>query len=678
MAGDISIIFNGSKPINIAEFLAQLKSKVKRWGDFVVPFRGEYNRLSPLEATWNMNCRALNNAIDDNRKGVIKKYVISAPTGSAKTESLITYCSMLPEQYTVLISTNLTEEADNIANKINKEAWHAYDELRQMSQATNGYYYLPPNDHKIRAYSYHSKISTDDQITIEEVAKHQIIVTTHSFYKNHYSGSDKWSLLGEDRDLLVIDEALETMKEYSVKDASIRRAITVFEVIKKNRKFKNDEEFEKELNLLRDELQLLDNSEEGTNLLCTDATTEHGLALTLFGSVDKYKLFLEILGKINTKDKAIKNWIRNVNLNYVISGSKDKSINERLKKELTATINDLNLMSKIGQVYTTSNQGHKSFHRVTDMMFKKSLVCFDATAEVNDIYSLRAKYYDDVHLVQTHKGVRNYSNVTLYSTIDRTSKEAINNDLVATVLKNIKFGKKTLIVTHKEHEALFKSYAQAHYSEHTIDFAHWGAITGLNNWNDFDTCVIVGLNHKSKSYSQSRVIINTDTEETAFGDKQDILNDSIESSMILAEIIQAMNRIRIRKIIDTEGACLPADIYIILPRRYEVVFKSQILGQMPNIQLKKWEGEFTKSIETPAKFTVLVEFLNKNLAPRETILKKELLKKLGMNKNSFATLQGKTDAKKEAFETNLKKAGIGIKKVREEGRKLVKEYFYKI
>jgi hypothetical protein len=67
------------------------------------------------------------------------------------------------------------------------------------------------------------------------------------------------------------------MQEYSVKDDSIGRAIRIFESIKKSNKFKNDELFEKELQLLKYELQLLENSEDGTKLLYSDTTTKYGL-----------------------------------------------------------------------------------------------------------------------------------------------------------------------------------------------------------------------------------------------------------------------------------------------------------------------------------------------------------------------------------------------------------------
>jgi len=647
----------GHKPINSTNFLDKFRLKYKKWDNFqLAPLDPVTRRLSKLEATWNINCRALNNVILENQeKASAGKYIISAPTGSAKTETLITYCSMLPKDVKALISTNLTDEADNIAKKINDES------------------------DNIRAYSYHSKKDEEDRLKIDNVAKFQIIVTTHSFYQNNYTGTEKWLKLAEDRDLIVIDEALETMKEYSVKDDSLKRAIMILEGIQKSNKFRLNTTFANELQLLRDELNILKDYKGGTKLINTDKTTSNGIAYTLSNSVNKYQLFSELFGISTTTDKTLNKYLQSIKFSYLLTGMDNETTNERYKREIKETISNLNLMNKLGQVYITSNQGHNSFHRVTDMPFKKSLVCFDATADVNQIYSLRKKYYKDIHLFPQKKGVRNYSNVVMYSTIGRTSKDDIDSVKASDILKSVKLGEKTLIITHKSNKSYFKQEAIVNYSNKIIDVAHWNAITGLNNWQDFDTCIIAGLNHKPRNFSQNRVTMNTDSEETAFGDEQEMLNDMIESSVILTEIIQAMNRIRIRKIINTEGGCKSANIYIILPQRQEAVYKKQISGQMPNIQLKEWQLQTTTNKqESPASFTMLVEFLDGNLKKGELILKKEIITKSGVNKDTFRTMMGKSKIQKQAFLSKLNQCGYGIKEEIPVGKRRPLQYFYKV
>ena len=118
---------NIDTPVCPQKFVKQFTQKYKSWDDSVV--------TTKLQETWEINCLALNNAIHD--KDRIMKYVVSAPTGSAKTANLITYCSMLPSNLTSLISTNLTDEADTMAKEINDEAgkeiacaYHSENEIK--------------------------------------------------------------------------------------------------------------------------------------------------------------------------------------------------------------------------------------------------------------------------------------------------------------------------------------------------------------------------------------------------------------------------------------------------------------------------------------------------------------------------------------------------------------------
>ncbi len=657
----MAILFMGREPIHFDDFLFKFKMKYSRWNDFKV-LRTETlagPRSSKLEVTWKMNCKTLNFAIGDNERGRVMKYVIAAPTGSAKTENLITYCSMLPKDITVLISTNLTDEADKIAQKINKEARDS------------------------RAYSYHSKKEKEELLEIDEVAKYQVIVTTHAFYKNHYTGGEKWQKLGEDRDLLVIDEALETMRELSVQDDSITRAIILFEYMQKSNLLKKDLEFAKEIQLLKDELQVLKGYGGGTNLIADENTNILRCKFTLLKSMEKYPLFLKFFAKTKSKtiktDSKFRKYFKTLDFNYIISGIKDPSHNDTLKTELIGTIVNLNLMSKLGQVYITSNQGHNSFHRVTDMMFTKSLVCFDATATANKVYELRSKYYKDIHMVEPTEGVRNYSNVTIHAAVGGTSRKRIDKDVATNVLQSVKLGDKTLIITHDKNESFFMQEATQNYSDKTIEVAHWNAITGLNDWQDFDTCIIAGLNHKPKSYAQNRTIINTGSKEIAFGEEQDILNNSIEESAILAEIIQAMNRIRIRKIIDLDGSCKPADIYIILPNGQNMVYRKQILGHMPNIQFKDWKLQSAKNTGlATANFDILIRYLESNLKKGESVKIKDIVKVAGIKPETFRTMMGKDEPKKQKFRENLRKCGFEIRETMESGRKTATKYFYKI
>jgi hypothetical protein len=185
-------------PVDPDVFVKEFSKKFQKWGHAIT---------NGLKETWKQNCLAMNNGIAF--KNDVKKFVVSAPTGSAKTENVITYCSMLPKDIKVVISTNLTAEADRLASDINKEA----------------------SDN--RACAYHSK----NKVTIQDASKFQIMVTTHVFYKNHNKSLKKWSNAVGDRDLVIIDEALTTIQEVSLNINEVTIAFNFFEALRRDKTF---------------------------------------------------------------------------------------------------------------------------------------------------------------------------------------------------------------------------------------------------------------------------------------------------------------------------------------------------------------------------------------------------------------------------------------------------------
>jgi hypothetical protein len=582
---------------------------------------------------------------------------VPAPTGSAKTENLITYCSLLPEGVTALISTNLISEADKIASNINREAG---DE---------------------RAYAFHSDSSLKDT----EAANFQIVVVTHAFYRNHYSGDHTWSTLAENRDLLVIDEALETMKEISVEDTAIARAILIFSHLGKQKKFKQMPGFSKELQRLKDDLKILNNSKEGTNLISPDkmwTLTDGSQILSL--KLSEYKIFSEILGDSNLDgdfNTSLNRLGHKTQYHNILTGINDKAKNTKIKEALRETIKNLNEF-KDRQVYITANNGNKSFNRVTDMIFTKALVCFDATANVNEVYSLRSKYYGDIDMVEKVANVRNYANATLHTAIGNTGKDAIDIKMATSILNSVTLGKKTLVVTHKQNREYFMQAKENSYPQKTIEVAHWNAITGLNTWDKFDTCIVAGLNHKPKFYAQNRTIIHIGNTSISFGAKQNILNASIEDSSILVEIIQAINRIRVRKVIDEKGNCDDANIYIILPQYKDLDYIKTIKDEMPNINIKDWTLTSSTIKKGKAHADIVIEHLKNTLKDDEQTAIYEVRDRLGIKLDSYKSMLGSTADKKEAFKKRLREHGIEITESLEGSRgrkrKIPKRYYHKI
>ena len=617
-------------PIDSDNFVKQFEKKFQKWGNTIT---------NELKETWKQNCLVFNNVIANKDKA--RKYIVSAPTGSAKTENMITYCAMLPSEYKVLISTNLTSEADRIAQDINNEC----------------------NANK--AISYHSKKNNDDKA----ISISQVLIVSHEFYRRHHCGDNLWEKVVKNRDLIIIDEVLDTMDEYTINQNEVEKTFNFFTNLH-TKKYRGNNHFEKCLTLLAEDLNQLTNASYGKAALVSEdklitVKNVEGKPVQIYSlHVHRYFTFLTILET------------EQFDYNEILTTIKDASKNDQLKKMIINTLQTLNNLHN-KQAYMTSNKGIYALHRVVESLPQQSLVCFDATADVNSIYDLRSEFHDDIVKINKIPNVRDYSNVTLYAATTRTGAEAINDELISSALLNVSFGNKTLIITHKNNKPLVEAEVKKNYSSKNIDIVNWGAVTGLNTWQDFDTCVVLGLNNKPVSFVQNRVLINSNKEE-AFGINQSMHYDKLRTTDIASEVIQAINRIRIRKIIDKYGNCDKANIYLTLPYYGSKELTYFIKTQMRNIQVSEWK--------IPKKFTInqkshrdnVISYLLKNTNRGDKILLTKPRDDLNIKKESYKSVVGKTIAEKSKFESKLKTFGFEVVEELVTGSKtLVKKKFIK-
>ena len=94
-----------------------------------------------------------------------------------------------------------------------------------------------------------------------------------------------------------------------------------------------------------------------------------------------------------------------------------------------------------------------------------------------------------------------------------------------------------------------------------------------------------------------------------FGEHSDI-KEALRVGQLVTDTIQAINRIRCRQVVDVEGNCLTADVYLLLPRGLtgEAIL-SGIQRAMPGIQVKKWSFSLKASKTRSGKYEEdLIEF----------------------------------------------------------------------
>lgn len=609
------------EPINPNTYYEKFSLKWLEYGNVVTP---------QLQETWKLNCIAMNNACT-NKSNI--KYVVPAATGSGKTEGIITYCALLPRTIKVLISTNLTAEADRIALAINKES------------SSN------------IAVAFYSK----NKITTSIAATYQIVVVSHEFYRRNYKGNNKWNVLGNNRDLILIDEALDTMKEISVSAKQMQTTISIVKEISSWKRYKGNKSLKSELYLLEAEYNILTQTHKdlgrGTQLINSEKADK-----IVLGSIDGLdvpehlaeKFASDVLmHKYSTIEKILLD-DKKIRYSKILTTVDNVTSDSQIKKKILGTLENLEQFTG-GQLYLTSNQGQYSYHKVLDAIPKHSVVCFDATADVNKIYDLRSKHHNDLLKVKRVDGVRDYSTVDLYTAVMSTGKSSIDIGYVENVMSNVTLGEKTLIITHKGNESLFITQVKSQFSDKEIDVAHWGALTGLNKWQDCDTCIVAGLNHKPTFYAQNRAIVSTD-EETAFGKEQQHLHHSITITDLVAEIVQAINRIRVRKIVDVDGRCKSAKIYITLPVIDNKRYKTFIASQMPNINILEWKlANSANNTKRHGFLPAIISYLESHLVDADEISIFEPRDILGMQKDSYRRVVNKVN-----FEQKLHDYGFEI------------------
>lgn len=495
---------------------------------------------SALRATWTAQARTFGLHIlnhDDAEKRT-EWHVLAPPTGSGKTQGTILYCSMMAsmsdiEHPGVLIVTRLIEDADNIASEINR-----------LSERPN------------YATSYHS--GKKGETLRETLVAHPVLVITHSAYENALSNEHDRELFAQTwpffyswqntgRKLVIIDEAPTFAKQAQVCLDSLRLTLGALTQVFRD-------EYPDETKALSGIVAIMEakaSEVESQEAVLPQHRTQDGGRIKLkemIGAIREIK-FDEQFGAELLVDNSV--------------------LQEQHRKVLISLQEVLN-----GPMYYAKvmRRGHTlNSSRLVIPMGIKGAVVLDATAPVNVSYEL----FDKLKRVPMPAGVRSYQAATIWVHRGRNvGKDYLAKHTAETLgpvlsdLNDKLRGRNVLIATHKAVE-------QKVLSEKTSfkrSVAHWGAIDGSNAWRDCDTAVILGLPSKPDYWAANvffalQGMQDTDwlrTKRRAFGKHGDI-RSALKTGQTIAEVVQAINRIRCRQVIDSEGNCPPVDVYILLP-----------------------------------------------------------------------------------------------------------------
>lgn len=543
------------KPVDEATFVNEMET---HWTKNLGNISSE-----PLKQVWWQLAQTFNSHIQfDGITPFSQTWTILQPaTGTGKTQGTMIYCKMLSkltdsEHPGVLIVTRLKAECDRLVEQINK------------------------NSDRPTATAFHS--DTKD-IGITELWLYPVLVITHRAYtiandflhKNQRDTRlDRWSLFqnyferDRERKLIVVDECLDIVEENRLTFDGLNAAQGL---ITQELKRQYPEETEA-VNIMAEKFKMLaikagDNPQSEKIRKKPIVTLKEPPDFTEFR-----RAFLD-----QCQDRE-----------FIPEGSEHlKDLDGRFKS-VHHLLREYNYSARVDGKDTLST----SRLLIPDNV--KGACVLDATASSNLIYQL----FKSAFVITPPEGARRYNNVSLHvSRNHKTGKRFMEKhakklcgEFLSQLEVELKAGtkkRKTLIVSHKNVESPLRAFNPNKFEMHTT---HWGKHTGSNEWKDCDTCAIFGLPWRPSTWSPSvYCACKEPTEEILNGGSKVDTRKALEIGQIVVDVVQAVNRTRSRKVIDSEGNCSPVDVYLLLPKgdKAKEILEG-IQREMPGIKLVDW------------------------------------------------------------------------------------------
>ncbi|ABK98946.1 DEAD/DEAH box helicase family protein [Pelobacter propionicus] len=632
---------------------------------------------APLRRSWHQTCTALNDkhrAADDPWEEETWK-VLCPPTGSGKTQGLIVYASMLNTQNIPLYShpgmiivTRRIDDADNIAQQIN-----------ELSRAYSGDPKKPDT-----AISYHS--DKKGLVKMSELAQHPELVITHNAYSRALDElnrnaeiEDTWDYFynfkSGRRKLVVIDEAIDLVEYTEIQLEDIKAVLFLCEPIKK--------EFPSEWEMLCRLKGILeqyaeDNKRPHKESILNDLPTcqwffnnENSGSRTVNG------IPLDSLSCLDLTE--FKKALRKIKMDRLIK-KHDAGENARLVRNCLETVSAVNSLLKTF-IFYSRNQSTPTFNAARYIVppDARGGVILDATAMCNPVYDL----CKGASVIKPPTGTRNYQNVTVHTSYghkvgnsemgDNKKALQLSQDLVDHL--DVQFSKdteqrKVLVITHDDVEPFLKQCIPQNFN---MSVAHWGALDGSNEWNDHDTVVIFGLPYKPKRWSASVFMGYQGMQSTAWLQdknlrkfkKHEDIRIAIDDGQMITDIVQAVNRVRCRKVTDEDGNCPKTDVFMLLPTENKAkTLLDGISREMPGIRITGWNYDSQKQKKRGRKSgrgnwdESLVAYLKK-LGVGDRIAASDISKALDINSETWKDIVRRIKTPGTYLNEELKRITVG-------------------
>lgn len=388
--------------------------------------------------------------------------------------------------------------------------------------------------------------------------------------------------------------------------------------------------------------------------------------------------------------------LRKRDLALMIQKTTSKEDRDRYRKAMVDTINDLVKCLRQWRYYAREQLSASSLN-TSRFLIPENLVapvCLDATATTNVLWDLIGA--EHAKIVEPVEGARSYRNVKLNVAFEKMGvgkgtmiKRKVGRciRLVAELEAQIKPTESVLVVCHKAVKGTLINHLSAdpeaprdrrnknapayyHLSNGAKVYVNnWYALDGLNTYQHCEHVVLFGLPYQNDTWSLSMIFAIRGYKPELFHDQS--MNGHVnypqylEFQQIALMIIQAINRVRCRRVVDTLGNCKPTNVWMILPPEYTELSQfilDAIDSDMPSIQRYVWDYRIdeaerrlhTRYADKQAAPFALTEFLSQ--CPVGEVTLKQAAKDLGLSK-------GQTDRLKKTLRDDASDLSLALKEM---------------
>jgi hypothetical protein len=578
------------------------------------------NASSPkLRMLWDTLARVFNVAIHSPETGW---KVVPASTGVGKSVGLCVYVSMLPPDVGVLIVTKFVAEAKELADRINA--------LTGSPIALD--YHNGHRDRRSYIPSRKDPELPESYVTPEHLCKWPVLITTHRGYELaldqvsrqrrsgyeylHHLCTLDFDAPGDarrvsQRRLVVVDEAIDMVQEATINAGNLGVLQTVLEQHRDLR-----EKYPKQIAVIDEMTRVM--REIARTLLRPEDRPAHAPASGV-AMIARHAIIRDSSSCDFTELRAD---LRAIRFDRVIYRRSSLKSNDRLVDAYDEVLRDLQAVLSQWTWFLHRWNGGPSLTTAKLLMPEgvTSGVILDATARQDVIYKL----LPNVRVIdKLPPNPRRYDNVTWHvSTDHKTGADALTRNAKEDIPRIIKSledmleaDRKVLVVCHPDVEPYFSSYITDPDNEKVtgltkfaaFDVVYWGDVNGRNDWRDYDAIFTYGLPHRDPSWGkntfqatqgpQSNDWLNAPNGARPWNGFEDI-SLALLDGKIVANLIQAINRVRCRRVVDGDGHCLPVDVFSILGSSEEqqdgtdspaMQIAKKVRLEMPGIKSEPWK-----------------------------------------------------------------------------------------